>query len=67
MVAGGVPTLTGVSILDAGWHTALYSGCAAALATLAALPVALLAVRHAGRAGRLLERSTYRCWPCPGW
>ena len=34
MVEGGAPTLTGVSILDAGWHTALYSGCAAALATL---------------------------------
>jgi len=66
MVAGGSSTLTGVSVLDAGWHTALYSACAAALATLAALPVALLAVRHAGRAGRLLERSTYTVLAMPG-
>ncbi|MGD1035411.1 MAG: ABC transporter permease subunit, partial [Candidatus Dormibacteria bacterium] len=66
MVAGGAPSLTGVSILDAGWHTALYSGCAAALATLAALPVALLAVRHAGRAGRMLERTTYTVLAMPG-
>ncbi|MGP8159970.1 MAG: ABC transporter permease [Candidatus Dormibacteria bacterium] len=66
MLAGGVPTLSGVSILDAGWHTALYSGTAAALATLLALPVALLAVRHAGRGGRLLERSTYLVLAMPG-
>ena len=43
-------TSTGVSLLDAAWHTALYSGVAAALATLMALPVAMLAVRHRGRA-----------------
>jgi len=64
--AGGVPFLTGVSVLDAGWHTALYSGVAAALATLLALPVALLAVRHSGRGGRLLERSTYLVLAMPG-
>jgi iron(III) transport system permease protein len=55
-----------VSILDAGWHTALYSGSAAALATLLALPVALLAVRHPARPGRLLERSTYLVMAMPG-
>jgi iron(III) transport system permease protein len=66
MFAGGVPFLTGVSVLDAGWHTALYSGVAAALATLLALPVALLAVRHSGRGGRLLERSTYLVLAMPG-
>ena len=43
---GGAHSLTGVSIVAAAWHTALYSGTAAALATLMALPVALLAVRH---------------------
>ena len=52
--------------LDAGWHTALYSGAAAALATLLALPVALLAVRHGSRAGRLLERSTFLVLAMPG-
>jgi iron(III) transport system permease protein len=56
----------GVSVLDAGWHTALYSGVAAALATVLALPVALLAVRHGSRSGRLLERSTYLVMAMPG-
>ncbi|HTX64069.1 MAG TPA: ABC transporter permease subunit, partial [Acidimicrobiales bacterium] len=39
---GGVHALAGVSILDAGWHTAWYSGAAALLDTVAAVPVALL-------------------------
>jgi iron(III) transport system permease protein len=58
--------LTGVSLLDAAWHTALYSAIAAALATVMALPVALLAVRHQGRAYQLLERSTYIVLALPG-
>jgi iron(III) transport system permease protein len=59
--------LTGVSLLDAAWHTALYSGLAAALATVMALPVALLAIRHRGRrAHQLLERSTYLVLAMPG-
>jgi iron(III) transport system permease protein len=58
--------LTGVSILDAAWHTALFSGAAAAVATLLALPVALLAVRHGSRGGRVLERSTYLVLAMPG-
>jgi iron(III) transport system permease protein len=58
--------LTGVSLLDAAWHTALYSGLAAAVATLMALPVALLAVRHRDRAYQLLERSTYLVLAMPG-
>ena len=66
MLEGGVPMLTGVSVLDAGWHTALYSGAAAAVATLLALPVALLAVRHPSPGGRLLERSTYLVLAMPG-
>ena len=40
--------------------------CAAALATVAALPVALLAVRHPGRVRHLLERSTYLVLAMPG-
>ena len=55
-----------VSLLDAAWHTAGYSGAAAALATVMALPVALLAVRHRGRLRHLLERSTYLVLAMPG-
>lgn len=66
MFEGGAHALGGVSILNAAWHTALYSGVAAALSTLAALPVALLAVRHAGPFGRLLERSTFLVLAMPG-
>jgi iron(III) transport system permease protein len=66
ILEAGHAYLTGVSLLDAAWHTALYSGLAAALATLMALPVALLAVRHRGRAYRLLERSTFLVLAMPG-
>ncbi len=58
--------LTGVSLLDAAWHTALYGGLAALLASAMALPVALLAVRHRGRAYQMLERSTYLVLALPG-
>jgi iron(III) transport system permease protein len=63
---GGAHALTGVSIIAAAWHTAYYSGAAAAVATLMALPVALLAIRHPGRPSRLLERSTYIVLAMPG-
>ena len=66
MFQGGAASISGVSILSAGWHTAIYSGSTAALATLMALPVALLAVRHDSRAARLLERSTYLVLAMPG-
>jgi len=66
MFEGGAHALGGVSLLAAGWHTAVYSGLAAAIATLFALPVALLAVRHGGGTGRLLERSTYLVLAMPG-
>jgi iron(III) transport system permease protein len=66
MVQGSAEAFTGVSVLDAGWHTAVYSGVAAVAATLLALPVALLAVRHGSRGGRLLERSTYLVMAMPG-
>jgi iron(III) transport system permease protein len=63
------PSLSGganVSMLDAAWHTALYGGAAAALATILAFPVALLAIRHPGRMRHLLERSTYLVLAMPG-
>jgi len=63
---GGPHALGGVSLVDAAWHTAFYSAAAAALATLMALPIALLAIRHPGRGGRLLERSTYLVLAMPG-
>jgi iron(III) transport system permease protein len=63
---GGAQSITGVSLFSAGWHTSLYSGIAAALATLMALPMALLALRHGNRVGRVLERSTYLVLAIPG-
>ena len=64
--AGAQGVLQGFSIADATWHTALYSGCAAAVATLIALPVAILTIRHGGRMQSLLERSTYLVLAMPG-
>ncbi len=64
--SGTQQPFAGVSLLDATYYTAVYSGCAAALATLMALPVAILVVRRGGRAARLLERSTYLVLAMPG-
>ncbi len=69
MADGLPPALSGganVSLLDAAGHTAVYGGSAAALATVMAFPVALLAIRHSGRARQLLERSTYLVLGMPG-
>src|SRR3984957_15175178 len=66
MFEGGAHSLQGASLLSAGLHTAIYAASAAALATLGALPVALLAVRHGSRIGHLLERSTYLVLAMPG-
>jgi len=63
---GGVPAIGGVSMLDAAWHTALYGVCAAAVDTLLALPVALLAIRHTSAARHFLERTTYLVLAMPG-
>ncbi len=69
IVDGLPPALSGganVSLLDAAGHTAAYSGAAAALATVMAFPVAMLAIRHSGRMRHLLERSTYLVLGMPG-
>jgi iron(III) transport system permease protein len=69
IVQGGPPAITNsvsVSMLGAAWHTAAYGLCAAALDTLLALPVAVLAIRHTGRARHFLERSTYLVLAMPG-
>ncbi|HEX4520613.1 MAG TPA: iron ABC transporter permease [Gaiellaceae bacterium] len=47
------------TLVNAFWHTMLYSAPAALLATAMAVPVALLVVRYPGRGNRILERSTY--------
>jgi iron(III) transport system permease protein len=69
MVDGLPPALSGganVSLLDAAGHTAAYGGSAAAVATVLAFPVALLAIRHPGRMRHFLERSTYLVLGMPG-
>ncbi len=69
IVDGLPPALSGganVSLLDAAGHTAAYGGSAAAVATVLAFPVALLAIRHPGRMRRFLERSTYLVLGMPG-
>lgn len=66
---GGSASITGassVSLFSAAWHTAAYSGVAALLATLLALPLALLSVRHSSRLSRLLERCSYLVLAMPG-
>lgn len=63
---GGSHALSGVSLISATAHTALYSAGAAILATCAALPVAMLALRHPGRLRLVLERSTFLVLAMPG-
>jgi len=59
-------SIGGVSLPAAAAHTGLYAASAGALDTAAALPIALLAVRHSGRLRRFLERSTYLVLAMPG-
>jgi iron(III) transport system permease protein len=66
MARGGSSGLPPASILDATWHTAWYSAAAALVATVAALPVALMSVRRPGRLAFLLERSSYIVMALPG-
>ena len=67
LVQGGRTTLpAAASLSSAAWHSTGYSAAAAALATIAALPVALLSVRHPGRLTTMLERSTFLVLALPG-
>jgi len=63
---GGAHAIAGVTLPAAAATTAGYGLTAAALDTVLALPLALLAVRHSGRARHLLERSTYLVLAMPG-
>ena len=53
-------------ILAAAGHTALYSAAAAVLATLLAIPVSTLAIRHRNRLTLLIERISYLPMALPG-
>ncbi|MGH3781106.1 MAG: ABC transporter permease, partial [Pseudonocardiaceae bacterium] len=66
LIRGGSTTLPPASIWGAAAHTLTLGAAAAAVTTLLALPVALLAVRHRGRLTVLLERSTYLARALPG-
>ncbi len=66
IVEGGAHAISGVALPAAALTTAGYGVAAAALDTLLALPLALLAVRHPGRIRQLLERTTYLVLAMPG-
>ncbi len=66
ILQSGQSTLPSASIASAAWHTAFYSAMAGLLATVAALPVAILSVRYRGRPTMVLERSTYLVLAMPG-
>jgi iron(III) transport system permease protein len=66
MLEGGAHALGGESVPAAAVHTAMYAIGAGVLDTVAALPIALLAIRHPGRLRFLLERSTYLVLAMPG-
>jgi iron(III) transport system permease protein len=58
--------ILGVSLASAALHTAMYAAAAGAVDTVAALPIALLAIRYTGRVRYFLERSTYLVLAMPG-
>jgi iron(III) transport system permease protein len=63
---GSSSTLPSTSILAAVAHTAEYSAAAAAIATLLAVPVCTLALRHRNRLTVLIERLSYLPLALPG-
>ena len=63
---GSRSQITGISLFSAASHTALYAASAAILATVMALPMALLSVRHSNGFTRVLERSTFLVLAVPG-
>jgi iron(III) transport system permease protein len=66
MIEGGAGGIGGVSLLSAALYTAGYSAAAGLLATIMALPVALLVVRRPTRVNRLLTRTTFLVLAMPG-
>ncbi len=66
LTASQTSTLPGVTVLAATGQTAAYAAAAAVATTALALPIAWLAVRHASRAGLVIERSIYLVQCLPG-
>jgi iron(III) transport system permease protein len=66
MIEGGAGGIGGVSLVSAALYTAGYSAAAGLLATVMALPVALLVVRRPTRVNRLLTRTTFLVLAMPG-
>jgi len=67
LFAGGSSALpAAVSLGAAAGYTALYSALGAAVATVLALPVSLLATRHPSRWSLTLQRSTFAVQAVPG-
>jgi iron(III) transport system permease protein len=66
MLRGSSTTLPSASILAAVGHTAAFSAAAATIATVLAVPVTTLAVRHRNRATVLIERLAYMPMALPG-
>jgi iron(III) transport system permease protein len=63
---GGTTTLPAASLAGAAGHTFAYAAAAGLVATIAALPVALLSIRFAGRPARVLERTSMLVLAVPG-
>jgi len=66
MFEGGAHGLAGESLLSSALYTAGYSAAAALVATLMALPVALLVIRRPSALNRLLTRTTFLVLAMPG-
>ena len=66
LIAGSSTTLPSASIMGAAVSTVGLGLAAALITTLAAIPVAVLAVRYPTRLARLLERSAYLARAMPG-
>jgi iron(III) transport system permease protein len=66
MTVSHATTLPGASLWAALSHTAAYSAAAALVASVLALPVALLVVRFRSPASVVLERSTFLVQSLPG-
>jgi iron(III) transport system permease protein len=66
LVRGGTSTLPAASLAGAAAHTFAYAGAAGVIATVAALPIALLSVRFPRREVRFLERTNMLVLGVPG-
>jgi iron(III) transport system permease protein len=66
MLRGSSTTLPSTSIFSAAGHTAAFSAAAAAISTVLAVPVSILAARHRNRLTVAIERLAYLPMALPG-